>query len=225
MWEKVLVLMAMVILVSGCVGEQKKEIVTSPAPEINSISDLSMFMPSCENATRLEKLSKQSCDFAPCYVGTCFHLRKPLQEEYEITVLSGRLPEDMTVLDGKIISPNMAEFAGIYEVDRIVDLDAFIDKSRNRIFFCGNCKKDDYIFMMQLRESAKIRGAFFVPKRRKDYSAFEQVCNLVEDCILTLSKSPFYDFSEGWVFQNFEKTSGLKTYLVGFGLETSHSFY
>lgn len=73
MRKKLLLLMFAVILISACVGERTEDVVTSPAPEINSVSDLGSL------------ISKDSC-------GSVFYeiTRNPVVTESSNDLLLGK---------------------------------------------------------------------------------------------------------------------------------------
>lgn len=63
MWKKILFPMVAVILVSGCVGEQKKEDSHSCALGINSVANLSMYIPGCDKDLRFVQQKSKNLIF------------------------------------------------------------------------------------------------------------------------------------------------------------------
>ena len=143
MWKKLVLLMFVAILVSGCIGEQKEEIVTSPAPEINSISDLSSLISkdSCESVS-YEIIRNPMVTDGPndLLLGkgmsiTCIETRV---KKY-VRIKYGMLPENISFVLGSI---EEERFRNIMR-RRIGDRYLLMNYKEDIVVMCGDCKKGD----------------------------------------------------------------------------------
>jgi len=211
---KLLVLtMIAVLLASGCVTQapgdvspipsiepQAQEIHTSPAPEIDSISDLTKYLIHSQNFTYIEKncLHDYSTDWAGMSSSLC--LDPNYKERYrtfsagyykndiKIIINSGRLPVDLVMDNGVVSEPKFLQDIiarhdwMCYKLENVSDLYLFVNGKGMHGFLCGGCKKGDYFLEMRgenITEHVSIIADPYPPVR---IDLFEDICSMFKVC-------------------------------------------